>query len=48
MKKGNIVLQGNDIIYIEPRNDYVINFTNRIAGYIGAISLGVLIYGLVK
>jgi len=48
MKKGNIVLQGNDIIYIEPRNDYIINFTNRIAGYIGAISLGVLVYGLVK
>ena len=48
MKKGNIVLQGNDIIYIEPRNDYIINFTNRIAGYVGAISLGVLIYGLVK
>ena len=48
MKKGNIVLQGNDIIYIEPRNDYVINFTNRIAPYFGALSLFILIYGLVK
>jgi hypothetical protein len=42
------VLQGNDIIYIEPRNDYVINFTNRIAPYFGALSLFILIYGLVK
>jgi polysaccharide export outer membrane protein len=48
MKKGNIVLQGNDIIYIEPRNDYVINFTNRVAPYFGALSLFILIYGLVK
>jgi polysaccharide export outer membrane protein len=48
MKKGNIVLQGNDIIYIEPRNDYIINFTTRIAPYFGALSLFILIYGLVK
>ena len=48
MKKGNIVLQGNDIVYIEPRNDYIINFTNRISPYIGALSLFILIYGLVK
>lgn len=48
MKKGNIVLQGNDIIYIEPRNDYIINFTNRVGPYFGAISLFILIYGLVK
>jgi polysaccharide export outer membrane protein len=30
MKKGDIVLQGNDIIYVEPINDYIINFTTRI------------------
>ena len=48
MKKGNIVLQGNDIIYIEPRNDYIINFTNRVTPYLGALSLFILIYGLVK
>ena len=48
MKKGNIVLQGNDIIYIEPRNDYVLNFTNRVTPYLGALSLFILIYGLVK
>ena len=48
MKKGNIVLQGNDIIYIEPRNDYIINFTNRVSPYFGALSLFILIYGLVK
>jgi len=48
MKRGNIVLQGNDIVYIEPRNDYIINFTNRIAPYFGALSLFILIYGLVK
>ena len=48
MKRGNIVLQGNDIVYIEPRNDYIINFTNRVAPYLGALSLFILIYGLVK
>ena len=48
MKKGNIVLQGNDIVYIEPRNDYIINFTNRVSPYFGALSLFILIYGLVK
>jgi polysaccharide export outer membrane protein len=48
MKKGNIVLQGNDIIYIEPRNDYVINFINRVAPYFGAFGLFIFTYGLVK
>jgi polysaccharide export outer membrane protein len=48
MKKGNIVLQGNDIIYIEPRNDYVINFINRVAPYFGALGLFIFTYGLVK
>jgi polysaccharide export outer membrane protein len=48
MKKGNIVLQGNDIVYIEPRNDYIINFTTRVTPYLGALSLFILIYGLVK
>jgi polysaccharide export outer membrane protein len=33
MKKGDIVLQGNDIIYVEPVNDYITNFTTRIQSY---------------
>ena len=48
MKQGNIVLQGNDIIYIEPRNDYIINASNRISTYLGALSLFILVYGLIK
>jgi polysaccharide export outer membrane protein len=48
MKQGNIVLQGNDIIYIEPRNDYVINATNRIAPYVAAINIFILLYSITK
>jgi polysaccharide export outer membrane protein len=48
MKRGNIVLQGNDIVYVEPRNDYMMNFNNRVSPYLGALSLFILIYGLVK
>ena len=32
LNSGNIVLQGNDIVYIEPRNDYFLNFATRSAG----------------
>jgi polysaccharide export outer membrane protein len=34
MKKANMTLQGNDIVYIEPRNDYVQNFVNRASPYL--------------
>lgn len=32
LNSGNIVLQGNDIVYIEPRNDHLLNFATRSAG----------------
>jgi polysaccharide export outer membrane protein len=48
MKQGNIVLQGNDIIYVQPRNDYVLNATNRAAGYFAAANIFILLYSILK
>lgn len=48
MKEGNIVLQGNDIIYVQPRNDYVLNATNRAAGYFAAANIFILLYSILK
>jgi polysaccharide export outer membrane protein len=43
MKKAELTMQGNDIVYVEPRNDYVSNFSNRAAPYLGLLNL-ILIY----
>ncbi len=48
MKKANMTLQGNDIIYIEGRNDYAQNFLVRISSYLALLNLGFLIYTLVN
>jgi polysaccharide export outer membrane protein len=48
MKAGNIVLQGNDIIYVEPINDYVVNFANRVSVYFASLSFLILLYNLFK
>lgn len=36
---AQLVLQGNDIIYIEPRNDYLLNFAQRTSGYLFIFNL---------
>jgi len=48
LNSGNIVLQGNDIVYIEPRNDYALNFANRAAGYFFVINILLLLNGIIK
>jgi polysaccharide export outer membrane protein len=48
MKKADMTLQGNDIIYIEGRNDYVQNFLNRIGPYLAITNLGFFIYSIAK
>lgn len=48
MKKANMTLQGNDIIYIEGRNDYAQNFLVRVSSYLALFNLGFLIYTLVN
>ncbi len=48
MKAGNIVLQGNDIVYIEPVNDYIVNFTSRISVYFTTLNLFVILYSILK
>jgi polysaccharide export outer membrane protein len=48
MKAGNIVLQGNDIIYVEPVNDYVVNFANRVSVYFVSLNFLLLLYSLLK
>jgi polysaccharide biosynthesis/export protein len=47
LKNADIILQGNDIIYIEPRDDYVLNFISRIAPYVSLLNLGLLVYALI-
>jgi polysaccharide biosynthesis/export protein len=48
MKKAEMTLQGNDIIYIEGRNDYVQNFLTRINSYLALFNLGLFIYSFVN
>ncbi len=48
MKKADMTLQGNDIVYIEGRNDYAQNFLNRIGPYLAITNLGFLIYSLAQ
>lgn len=43
MKKAELTMQGNDIVYVQPRNDYVQNFFNRATPYL-AILNALLIY----
>ena len=48
MKKADMTLQGNDIIYVEPRNDYTLNFVNRISPYLILLNLGFLYFTFVN
>lgn len=48
MKKADMILQGNDIIYIEGRNDYAQNLVNRSGPYLAIANLGFLIYTFAK
>lgn len=48
MKKADMTIQGNDIIYIEGRNDYAQNFLSRIGPYLAITNLGFLIYSFAK
>lgn len=48
VKQGNLLLQANDIIYVEPRVRYAQRFITEIAPYISIITTGLLIYGLFK
>jgi polysaccharide export outer membrane protein len=48
INKAGIVLEGNDIIYIEPRNDYAANLFQRIAPSLGLVNLLFTAYILLK
>jgi polysaccharide export outer membrane protein len=48
MKKADMTLQGNDIVYIEPRNDYAQNFLNRIGPYLAITNIGLLLYSIAQ
>jgi polysaccharide export outer membrane protein len=39
INKAGIVLEGNDIIYIEPRNDFALNVFQRIGPYLSLITI---------
>ena len=45
---ANIVLQGNDIVYIEPQNDYLLNFSTRISGFLFVINFLLLMNNLLQ
>lgn len=44
---GGIILQGNDIIYIEPRDDIVLNTFQRITPYVAVLNFGLFVYALI-
>lgn len=48
VKRANLAVQANDIIYVEPREKYAQRFMSEIAPYISIITTGLLIYGLFK
>lgn len=48
MKEVNLVLQANDIIYVESRPKYASRVLAEILPYLSVISTGLLIYGLFK
>lgn len=39
MKKADLNIEGNDIIYVEPRNDYAANFLNRTGSFLALFNL---------
>jgi polysaccharide export outer membrane protein len=43
MREANLIVEGNDIIYVEPRNDYVLNFLNRASPYLNFINIAFFI-----
>lgn len=45
--QGGIILQGNDIIYIDPRNDLVLNWFARVSPYIAVINLAYFVYAMI-
>jgi polysaccharide export outer membrane protein len=44
LKKSDLIVQGDDIIYVDFRNDYAQNLLNRLAPTIGLINLGLTTY----
>ena len=46
IKNYDLVMQGNDIIYIETRRDLLNKYTALLAPYLSLISTGLLLYGL--
>lgn len=48
IKRADMVLQGNDIIYVEPRREFSQEILGRITPVLGLISSILLIYTLVK
>jgi len=48
IKQANLLLQANDIIYVEPRARYAQRFLTEIGPYLSLVTTGLLIYGLFK
>lgn len=48
MKQANLILQANDIIYVEPRARVTQRLLAEIAPYISLITTALLVYGLFK
>jgi len=44
LKKSDLIVQGDDIIYIDFRNDFAQNLLFRLGPYIGLLNLGVTTY----
>ncbi len=48
VEPSQLVLQGNDIVYVEPRNDYLLNFAQRASSYFFILNLLLIVNTLVQ
>jgi polysaccharide export outer membrane protein len=46
LKQADLTLLGNDIIYVQPIDDRVSNFTNRISSVLGLLGTVLFVYSI--
>jgi polysaccharide export outer membrane protein len=47
MKNSDLILQGNDILYVEPFDDYLVNFVGRFSGIFVFINFLFFVYSFI-
>jgi len=47
IKASDMILQGNDIVYIQPRDEYITNFSGRISGVLALVTTLFFFYTII-